>query len=174
VRTKLRFFAAVFATGALGMLVAGTGVAAAGGKDKKTLRVVAEEIQTEFLDLGDPGPSLGDQIVFSEALFIRGEEVGESGGVCTVTKASPPYDVLTFQCVATLSLERGQITVQGLNESQGEDDPGPVSLAITGGTGKYRGAGGEAVFRRVGDERGVYTLRFDSSKNHHKKKHRRH
>lgn len=169
---KLRFYAAVFATVALGMLVAGTGVASADGKGKKTLRVVAEEIQTEFLDLGDTGPSLGDQIVFSEALFIRGEEVGESGGFCTVTKASPPYDVLTFQCIVTLSLERGQITLQGLNEIQGEDDPGPFELAITGGTGKYRGAGGEATFRERRTGVGVYKLHLESSKKH--KKHHRH
>jgi hypothetical protein len=171
---KLRLYAAVFATVALGMLLAGTGVAAAHGKDKKTLRIVATEIQSEILDLGDPGPSLGDEFVFSERLFITGEEVGESGGVCTVTKASPPYDVLTVQCVITLSLERGQITLQGLLEVQGVDDPGPFTVAITGGTGKYRGAGGEAVIRQ-GPERTVYKLRFDSSKKHHKhKKHRRH
>jgi len=169
VRTKLRLYAVVFATVVLGMLVAGTGVAAAHGKDKKTLRIVATEIQSEFIDLGDPGPSLGDELVFSERLFIRGEEVGESGGVCTVTKASPPYDVLTFHCVATLSLERGQITLQGLIEVQGEDDPGPFTVAITGGTGKFRCASGEARVR-VGDERSVYRLRFDSCKKDHKDK----
>ena len=64
--------------------------------------------------------------MFSEVLRERGREVGTSGGVCTVTEAVPPYTVAAFHCVATLSLRRGQITLQGLVEIQGEDDPGPV------------------------------------------------
>ena len=42
-----------------------------------------------------------------------------------VTETVPPYTVAAFHCVATLSLGRGQITLQGLVEVQGEDDPGP-------------------------------------------------
>ena len=64
-----------------------------------------------------------------------------------------------FHCVATLRLRRGQITLQGLIEVQGEDDPGPFTVAITGGTGKYIGAGGKAVVREVGHE-DIYKLRF--------------
>jgi hypothetical protein len=167
VRTKFRLNAVVLAIVALGVLVPGSAAASANGGGKKTLRIAATEKQSEFLDLGTPGPSLGDELVFSERLFIRGREVGESGVVCTVTQAVPPYDVLTFHCVATLSLRKGQITLQGLIEVQGEDDPGPFLVAITGGTGKFRGAGGEAVVRRVSagpPVRSVYKLRFDSRK----------
>jgi hypothetical protein len=139
VHTKLRLYAAVFAIVGLGVLVSGTAVATAAGHGnghgKKTLRVVAEEIQFEFVDLGTTGPSLGDELVFSEALSVRGREVGTSGVVCTITEFSPPYEVTTFHCVGTLSLRRGQITLQGLIEVQGEDDPGPFTVAITGGTG---------------------------------------
>jgi hypothetical protein len=87
-----------------------------------------------------------------------------------VTEATAPYDVLTLHCVATLKLRRGQITLQGLIEVQGEDDPGPFTVAITGGTGKFRGAGGQARIREISDTQSVYKLRFDS---HKKKKHRR-
>lgn len=162
-RTKFGVYAAVVAIVALGSLIFGSAVAAADGKgkDKRTLRIVAVEKQFNFLDLGDPGPTLGDEIVFSEFLRIRGRGVGESGVVCVVTQAMPPYDVLTFHCVATLSLRRGQITLQGLVEVQGEDDPGPFTVAITGGTGKFRCASGEAVIRDVSDTRSVYKLRFD-------------
>jgi hypothetical protein len=170
VRTNLKLYPALVAVVVLGVLILGTGVAAAHGDRGKTLRIGAVLSQEEIIDLGDTGPSLGDELVFSETLFRRGRDVGMSGGVCTVTHAVPPYDVLTAQCVITLSLERGQITLQGLLEVQGVDDPGPFELAITGGTGKYRGAGGEATFRRVNLERGVYKLRFDD----HKKKHGHH
>jgi hypothetical protein len=166
-RTKFRLTVAVLAIVALGVVVPGSAVAGGKHSGKQSLRITATEIQSEFLDLGTPGPSLGDELVFSERLSIRGRDVGESGVVCTVTHTVPPYDVLTFQCVGTLSLRQGQITLQGLIEVQGEDDPGPFLVAITGGTGKFRGAGGEAVVREVSDTMSVYKLRFDSRKKHH-------
>jgi hypothetical protein len=171
VRTRFRLYTAVLAIVALGVLVSGTGVATAKGKGKQqTLRLVATTIQSEFLDLGTVGTSLGDELVFSERLFDHGREVGTSGAVCTVTQIVVPYDVLELNCVGTLSLRRGQITLQGLIEVQGMDDPGPFTVAITGGTGAYRGAGGEAVIRNVSATRSIYKLRFDSNK---KKSHRR-
>jgi Dirigent-like protein len=176
VRTKIRLYATAVALAALAVLLIGAPAASAHdkgrGKDKQTLRLVAEENQFEFVDVGASGPSLGDYFVFNETLFKRGREVGTSGGVCTATEVTPPYDVLTFQCLVTLSLRSGQITLQGLIEIQGEDDMGPFRLAITGGTGKYRGAGGEATFRGTSDTSGVYKLSIDSNKK--KKHHHRH
>jgi hypothetical protein len=172
VRSKRAAVAAIVTLAILGVS-AGTG-AADGGKGKHrgdTLKLVATTLQEDFLDLGAPGPSLGDEFIFSEVLRERGREVGTSGGVCVVTETVPPYTVVTFHCVATLSLRRGQITLQGLVEVQGEDDPGPFTVAITGGTGAYRGASGEAVIRDVSDTVTIYKLRFDSGKNKHKKKH---
>jgi hypothetical protein len=172
VRTKFRLYAAVLAIVALGVLVSGTAIASAHGKgkQKQTLRLVANETQFEFVDVGATGPSLGDQLVFAETLFRRGREVGTSGVVCTSTHVTPPYDVLTLQCVATLSLRNGQITLQGLIEVQGMDDPGPFSVAITGGTGAYRGAGGEATIRDASDTTSIYKLRLERS---NRKKHQR-
>jgi hypothetical protein len=171
VLTKLRPIAALVAIIALAAMASAPAASAnAGGKKFKTLRIVAEEKQSQFLDLGDPGPSLGDQLVFSERLFIRGRQVGESGVVCVVTQAVPPYDVLTFKCEAALSLRKGQITLQGLIEVQGEDDPGPFRVAITGGTGKFRCASGEAVYRARTDTRSVYRLRIDTCKKKNKRK----
>ena len=160
----------------LGILVLSSGTTAADGRGKgkdkgDTLRLVGVTIQEEMLDLGAPGPSLGDELVFSETLYKEGREAGTSGAVCTVTEAVPPYAVVVYHCVGTLSLRRGQITLQGLVETQGMDDPGPFLVAITGGTGAYRGAGGEAVVRDPIGPRRIYKLSFDSK---HKKKHRRH
>jgi hypothetical protein len=171
VATKFRLAVAVLAVVALGLLAAGPAVAS-GKSSKKVLRVVAVEKQSEDIDLGTTGPSLGDEFVFSERLFIRGRQVGESGVVCVVTQAMPPYNVLTFHCVGTLDLPRGQITLQGLIEVQGEDDMGPFRLAITGGTGAYRCACGEAVVRGVSDTRSVYRLRIQTCKKGKKKGHR--
>jgi hypothetical protein len=164
-RTKFRLIAAPVAIVALAALISAPAASAnADGKKFKTLRIVAEEKQFEFLDLGTSGRSLGDELVLSEWLFSRGREVGESGVVCVVTQAMPPYDVLTFKCEAALKLRKGQITLQGLIEVQGEDDPGPFRVAITGGTGKYRCACGEAVIRQRSDTRSVYRLRIATCK----------
>ena len=128
---------------------------------------MAQELQSEFLDFGTPGPSLGDELVFSEQLRRHHRDVGESGVVCTITGATPPYDVLTLQCVATLKLHSGQITLQGLIEVQGMDDPGPFVVAITGGTGRFKNAGGTAVVREVGESRAIYKLFFSKGKKKH-------
>jgi hypothetical protein len=168
VRTKLGIHAVVLAIVAIGLLAFGS-TAMANGKQQRTLRLVATQNQSEFLDLGTPGPSLGDELIISETLSRRGHEVGESGVVCTVTEVTPPYAVLTLHCVATLSLRKGQITLQGLIEVQGETDMGPFVVAITGGTGAFRGAGGEATVRGVSETMSIYKLRFDSPNSHHKK-----
>jgi allene oxide cyclase-like protein len=170
VRSKLKAYAAALVVLVLGVLVLGAGVASAGGKHGKALRVVADQNQFEFIDLGPAGPSLGDEFVFSEILSIRGREVGTSGGVCTATAVTPPYETTTFHCVATLDLGRGQVTLQGLIEIQGEDDTSTFTVAITGGTGAFRGASGEAVIRTVSETRTIYKLKFDKAK----KKHHRH
>jgi Allene oxide cyclase barrel like domain len=181
VRSRRSVHAAVVAIVAVGILLVGAAPAAAGGKHGKgkgdTLRLVAVDDQFEFIDVGAPGTSLGDYFVFSDIVYRRGEEVGTSGGQCVVVAGTPPYATFTAQCVATLDLERGQITLQGLVEFQSDDDPNPFTVAITGGTGKYRGASGEARVRPVSDTVTVYKLNFDSKdhgKKHKKKKRGRH
>jgi hypothetical protein len=169
VRSKRALLAAGAAI--LALLAVGPASAAADGKGKRTLRVVATIAQEEFVDLGAPGPSLGDQLVFSEVLRVRGREAGTSGGVCTVTEAIPPYTTLGLHCVATLSLRGGQITLQGLIEVQTMDDFSSNVVAITGGTGRYVGAAGEARVRQRG-ERVTYKLKFADGKKKKKRHHR--
>jgi hypothetical protein len=167
VRAKFLIRAAVLAVFTLGVLVFGSSAAMGHGK-QKPLKIVAQENQSNFVDVAPAGESVGDQLVFSEVLYRRGREVGDSGVVCTVTEVVA-YNGEMLHCVATLSLRRGQITLQGLIEVQGEDDPGPWTVAITGGTGAYRGASGEARVRDRPDGRTVYKLKFDKKKKHNHK-----
>lgn len=170
-RTKLGVLTAALAIVVLGALTFGSAIATAHGKHhKRVLRVIATQNQFQVVDVAPTGPSLGDELVFSETLSRHGREVGVSGVVCTATEVTPPYEVTTYHCVATLSLRRGQITLQGLVEIQGTGDMGPFTVAITGGTGAYRGAGGEARIREVSDTTAVYKLFLDRTD---KKKHRR-
>jgi hypothetical protein len=157
VRSKVRLFGAVTAIAAWAALSLGPGAAGADARGDK-LKLGLTRVQQEWLDLGASGPSLGDQFVFIETLHRKGRrDVGAAGGSCMVVGAKPPYEVMTYQCVATLRLPEGQIGLQGLLDATGPDDPQPFTLAITGGTGAYRRASGDAILTLTS-----YDLRFDS------------
>lgn len=140
--TKLSLVAVL----ALVMASTGASLATADGSDDngstQVIRLVSKPVQETELDLGDKGFGPGDQFVFADDLFRDGKKVGQDGGSCTVVRldAAAP----TVNCAATLSLPKGQVTVQGLVTFAGEpEDPEPFVVAITGGTGAYRTAGGE-------------------------------
>jgi hypothetical protein len=107
------------------------------------------------LDLGAPGPSLGDvQILNDNLVNRRGKVVGHDGGTCAVTSLNPPET----NCTITFSLPGGQITSQFLNS------PPPRKLApITGGTRRYRGARGDLVLKENPDQTGTIVFRFTRS-----------
>ena len=103
------------------------------------------------IDVGDEGESLGDYFVFSDDLFMKGRMVGTLEGQCTVTRIDEEARAFHQQCLVTAVLPKGQITVQGavvFEEDSGEDR---FTLAVTGGTGRYSGAGGEVHVRFVSD-----------------------
>jgi hypothetical protein len=95
--------------------------------------------------------SIGDQDVFNGKFFVRDEQVGRDGGVCSLVELPSIY-----HCVATNWFDEGQLTVQWLGDFTAT---GPGRFAITGGTGRYRGARGEVtvVFKPDGAD---VTFRF--------------
>jgi hypothetical protein len=136
---------------ALLLAVAGVPLAFAGGgsdddDDLRILELTTRMLQEVAVDSPPAGDSVGDRFVGSEAVFRNDERVGTSGFDCVVVLFRPGPDpagepeAITVQCVATLSLREGQITGQGLVDFTG---PGPLTFAITGGTGAYRTAHGE-------------------------------
>jgi hypothetical protein len=116
------------------------------GDKVRILHVTLTNSQQTDLDLGTPGQSVGDRFnVFGE-LFRNDKRVGVAGYECVTLLFRPGSDpagppaAATDQCTGSLSLPKGQITVQGLVDRTG---PVPVTIAITGGTGAYRTAHGE-------------------------------
>jgi hypothetical protein len=106
----------------------------------------------EVTDPQQIAPSRGDQLVFEDHLFRRGEQVGEGGGTCTITEAT---EGAFLACQATYDLPGGQLTAQG------RTTPAPEkTLAVTGGTGKYVGASGELVVTEFGDGTGSLVVRL--------------
>jgi Allene oxide cyclase barrel like domain len=132
---KLTAAGAILAVGT--MLLGATVPAASAGTGALTFRAVTTEAST--VDLGDQGLSQGDEFIFHDVLKRNGDKIGHDGGVCTVTSTKGPES----QCVVTFLLDGGQITVQGLFKEMGPL-PQTFTFAVTGGTGQYVGAGGEA------------------------------
>ena len=131
---------------ALGSSSQGSASTASGHADKgQTIRVTA--VFTEFdanIDLGAADFSLGDEVVFSGNLLRDGEQVGRVGVVCTFVSTQNP-DRVEAQCPGTAILPGGQIAVQGVIVNRSLN----FTLPITGGSGKFQGAGGQVVSRDI-------------------------
>jgi hypothetical protein len=130
---------------ALGSSSQGTASTASSHVDKQTIRVVA--VFTEFdagIDVGAPGFSLGDEVVFSGNLLQAGKQMGRVGVVCTFVSTANA-DRVEAQCPATAILPGGQITVQGVIVNRALN----WTLPITGGSGRYDRARGEVVSRDI-------------------------
>ncbi|MBV9423988.1 MAG: hypothetical protein JOZ98_13820 [Solirubrobacterales bacterium] len=114
----------------------------------RVIKVFALTVQFKMIDLGDPGFSLGDQAVFSDNLLTskNGSVVGYDGGVCTVVRVvNATTGTGTLQCPVTFSLSNGQIATQGLVQLTNGQFTGTQTTAITGGTGSFREARGQAT-----------------------------
>jgi hypothetical protein len=133
---KLAVFGAVLALGAMMLGTTLTGASAGTGEEIQFRAITTE---SGFVDVGEKGTSLGDEFIFHDVLKHAGEKVGHDGGVCTVTSVRGPES----QCLVTGYLSGGQITLQGLSKDTGKL-PVEFVFAVTGGTGQYQGASGEA------------------------------
>jgi hypothetical protein len=133
---------------AVALLASGLTLTSADASSRETLRFVSEIEQEAEIDVGKKGASLGDQLVFNESLRSRhSRDAGELNGVCTVTQLH--RDTGVVQCQVTVSLDDGDLTVQGVVEL--EEDR--ATLAVTGGTGDYDDASGEVDVRFINDEK---------------------
>jgi allene oxide cyclase len=124
---------------ALTVALAATVAAWAGGGHggKKLGRVVGviEHATTDVTtDTGAAGDSAGDILTFANEVFDRADThtVGTDQGYCVRVVAGRSYE-----CNWTTILAGGQITVGGPFL-----DSGDSTLAVTGGTGRYRNARG--------------------------------
>jgi hypothetical protein len=146
-------------TAALAAAVAATGAAAVSpswshsdAASSRTLTLVGRSTGEAFLDHGSAGPTVGDEFVTAQRLLRRGRRVGRAGGSCQIVAPAAGRDRFTFHCTVTLRLLAGQIAIRGL-ATFGEQGPQPMRIAITGGTGSYRQARGQAtVEERTGGE----------------------
>ena len=103
--------------------------------EPQEIKVVEHADTDAVTDTGDKGDTAGDILTFANEVFDAADakKVGTDNGYCLRTVAGAAYE-----CNWTTFLDGGQITVEGPFFDAKES-----TLAITGGTGRYRGARGE-------------------------------
>jgi hypothetical protein len=136
----------MIATIAAGALVA-AGPASA---DPQELKVIEHATTDAVTDTGAKGDSAGDVLTFANEVFDADNKnkVGTDQGHCIRTVAGKAWE-----CFWTLSLDKGQLTVEGPFY-----DAGDSVLAITGGTGAFAGAQGEMALSAYGTKGDAYTF----------------
>jgi hypothetical protein len=135
---------------AVGLVVAGASASAGTGAEDET--VLALDVRTSpfsLTDLGEPGLSAADQIVFHDQLLQDGTVVGHQVGSCVVVDAAA-----FANCTGVVTLDgRGTVTYAFENAP-----PPEKTLAITGGSGEFRTAHGDGVFLEAADQTATLTL----------------
>lgn len=103
--------------------------------NKEQLVVVERATSDSTLDLGAKGDSAGDVLTFSNEIYDKANKtkIGSDNGYCVRIVAGK-----SWECIWTLSLEKGQLTVEGPFL-----DAGDSMLSITGGSGMYANARGD-------------------------------
>jgi allene oxide cyclase len=116
------------------VVVGGALAAPAPAAPRKTIRVVEHALTDATTDTGAAGDSAGDILTFANPVFNRADarQVGSDQGYCVRIVAGASYE-----CTWTTFLKGGQIVVQGPFY-----DAKDSTLAITGGTGRYRAVRG--------------------------------
>jgi hypothetical protein len=90
----------------------------------------------------------GDQVIINDQLTTTHKHgsgypiLGHDSGVCTLTRIPEKYAEQTLgDCVVTAVVKGGSLTVQGVVRFT-HQKPQAAVLAVTGGTGSFRGATG--------------------------------
>ena len=155
--TILGAAAAVVLTAAGMTAAAASPVTAASSQHAQTIHLTAKQTQATLLVLAAPGHGpAGNQLLTTDDVYRHARKIGHDATVCQVM-ADLGRAGARFQCVATVSLPEGQLTVQGL-ATLTETGNQPFTLAITGGTGAYRTAHGQAQITPVSQTEQRYTL----------------
>jgi allene oxide cyclase len=135
-------------------LLAGCG----GGSSETTIKVIehAETDTVRHIGPASEEDSAGDVLAFANPVFdsANKKQVGTDNGQCVRTAAGKAWE-----CIWTLSLKEGQITVEGPFY-----DSKDSTLAITGGTDEYKDASGQMVLHARNPEETEYDFTYEVDK----------
>ena len=139
--------------------ITGQALASTPGHDRgHTFTVVEHALTDTTADTGPAGDSLGDVLAFANPIFDAGNnrQVGTDNGSCIRTAVG-----VSYECSWTTALRGGSIVVSGPFL-----DAGDSTLAVTGGTGAYRGASGEMRLHARDAAGSAYDFPFSLSHSH--------
>jgi len=134
---------------ALGLAIAATAAAA-----PRTVLKLVEHADTDAVtDTGAKDDSAGDLLTFANPVFDAADkkQVGTDQGFCVRTVPGKAWE-----CVWTLTLPDGQLTVEGPFFDKGDS-----VLAVTGGTGKFAGAAGELKLHARDEKGSAYDFVYE-------------
>jgi hypothetical protein len=139
--------AALLVAGTAAVAETGAGMSADAQASTTSTTYVGHDIAGNFAmaDIADPkgqGPDIGDLMAFTQRLTRHGRTVGRVSNVAV----GVDHQRNLFQSTGTMSLAHGKVTFSGLVSQT----PSFV-LAVTGGTGRYRGADGTVTFALKGN-----------------------
>jgi hypothetical protein len=165
--TKLRLVVVTGVVLALGVVSFASAADNKDGRKKVTINLTTRSVQEADLDLGATGFTVGDRFVFSDDVFRNGRNAGLLGGECTAVRILPQplpagqeAQSVVNNCVVTLDLGKGQVTGQALLTFSQETEGKPFRFAVTGGTGPYRTAHGEARVTETSETEGRIKLKL--------------
>ncbi len=121
----------------VGALAIGPSIASASSlAPSTTLKLTGQATGFQLIEEGKQGFSLGDRIMLGGVLLQGGKQVGHFGIQDVAVNTQPKQ----IEEVATFILGGGQLTFQDMRRTIATD----FTVAVTGGTGAYEGARGEA------------------------------
>ena len=147
--------------GAAAFWLAASAVPASGHPKPDTIELAASTGDFAIVK-HQPGPALnlGDQIVSNDTLTRSGKKIGTDGVVCEIVKLTET--AMTCHWTINLSLPEGQILLGGISDGPLHKPTEPLrfTLAVTGGTGRYRAVRGQAGIVDNPDETEQITIQL--------------
>ena len=137
--TAARIVATALVAGLVVMAVGGISMARAGGSDR-TFTIIDKQVSATFVSIShNPQGAPGDEAIFrSVSMNTKGQKIGSSSLICTIVFGGK------LQCNGVFTLPGGTLTGTALLPAS-QTSTAPVHVAITGGTGRYDAARGQAT-----------------------------
>jgi hypothetical protein len=130
-----------------------TGIVPAAADASITMNLVERATTDAVVDTGAKDDSAGDILTFANELYdeANATKTGDDNGWCIRTVPGKAWE-----CVATVSLADGQLTVEG-PFLDGKDSV----WAVTGGTGKYMATRGDMKLHARNAEGSEFDFKFN-------------
>lgn len=117
------------------------------------LQIVERALSDAIVHVGGKDDAAGNLLTFANPVFdaANKKQLGSDQGFCVRVAVAK-----SWECLWTVTLAGGQITVEGPFLDQGDS-----LLAVTGGTGKYAGAKGSLKLHARDAKGSAYDFRYE-------------